>query len=483
MENSNPNNKWNKPIPLKADVVLNPIPYPKKLLPEVIHLAAEAASEYVQVDYLLAMHCILSVISHIAQSSVNAPSLLNSENGMPCSLFLIAEGGSGVRKSTCYNLIAKPLMDKEKKEIQRFKALIKVSKKNSKKSENLIDDFELEIKDPTCFFSDITIEKLLSMYIDGGLEFASLSTDEAAQFFEGFSMKSDSARSNLGAMTKIYDAGNCQKKRVGTNVGIASDGNAFDIRLTFNLLGQRVILQNALLSPILRDQGFLPRFILSIPESLEGSRLHTAEFREKLRNAHLDSRLNNFWNRCIELYEKSKSNSGFVVLQLSEEAEVIDRFFYNDCEIKQQSGGDYEEIKAFASRASEISRRVATNLAFFSMEEEISENTMKAACEIVRYSLNEWMRYPSINDHTLSDSEKLLNSFKRLFLKSQNEDATIDKFVVEKSIAQKNAPANLRKVAKFKPVLDVLIEHKYVKIIELNNRTYLEGNPHFFKKE
>ncbi|WP_313583522.1 DUF3987 domain-containing protein [Acinetobacter variabilis] len=212
MENSNPNNKWNKPIPLKADVFLNPIPYPKKLLPEVIHLAAEAASEYVQVPYLLAMHCILSVISHIAQSSVNAPSLLNNENGMPCSLFLIAEGGSGVRKSTCYNLIAKPLMDKEKKEIQKFKALIKVTKKKSKKSENLIDNFELEIKDPTCFFSDITIEKLLSMYIDGGLEFASLSTDEAAQFFEGFSMKSDSARSNLGSMTKIYDAGNCQKK-------------------------------------------------------------------------------------------------------------------------------------------------------------------------------------------------------------------------------------------------------------------------------
>lgn len=480
MENSNLNNKWNKPIPLKADVFLNPIPYPKKLLPEVINLAAEAASEYVQVPYLLAMHCILSVISHIAQSSVNAPSLLNNENGMPCSLFLIAEGGSGVRKSTCYNLIAKPLMDKEKKEIQRFKALIKLSRKKSKKSENLIDDFELEIKDPTCFFSDITIEKLLSMYIDGGLEFASLSTDEAAQFFEGFSMKSESARSNLGAMTKIYDAGNCQKKRVGTNGGIASDGNAFDIRLTFNLLGQRVILQNALLSPILRDQGFLPRFILSIPESLEGSRLHTAEFREKLRNAHLDSRLNNFWNRCIELYEKSKSNSGFVVLQLSKEAEVIDRFFYNDCEIKQQSGGDYEEIKAFASRASEISRRVATNLAFFSMEEEISENTMKAACEIVRYSLNEWMRYPYISDSTSSDSEKLLKYFKRHFLKLKNKDPKMDKFVIAKCVAQKSAPSNLRKLAAFDPVLDELIRHNYVRKFKMDERTYLTFNPNIF---
>ncbi len=399
---------------------------------------------------------------------------------MPCSLFLIAEGGSGVRKSTCYNLIAKPLMDKEKKEIQRFKALIKVSRKKSKKSENLIDDFELEIKDPTCFFSDITIEKLLSMYIDGGLEFASLSTDEAAQFFEGFSMKSDSARSNLGAMTKIYDAGNCQKKRVGTNGGIASDGNAFDIRLTFNLLGQRVILQNALLSPILRDQGFLPRFILSIPESLEGSRLHTAEFREKLRNAHLDSRLNNFWNRCMELYEKSKSNSGFVVLQLSKEAEVIDRFFYNDCEIKQQSGGDYEEIKAFASRASEISRRVATNLAFFSMEEEISENTMKAACEIVRYSLNEWMRYPYISDSTLSDSEKLLNYFKSHFLKLKNKDPKMDEFVIAKCLAQKSAPSNLRKLAAFDPVLDELIRHKYVRKFKMDKRTYLTFNPNIF---
>lgn len=274
-----------------------------------------------------------------------------------------------------------------------------------------------------------------------------------------------------------------KKKRVGTNGAIASDGNAFDIRLTFNLLGQRVILQNALLSPVLRDQGFLPRFILSIPESLEGTRIHTAEFREKLRTAHLDPRLNNFWNRCMELYEKSKLNSRFVVLQLSKDAEAIDRLFYNDCEANQLSSGDYEEIKAFASRASEISRRVATNLAFLNMEEVIGEDTMKAACEIVRYSLNEWMRYPSIADHTLSDSEKLLKSLKRSFIKSQNENPKIDKYVVEKAIAQKNAPFHLRKVANFKPVLDVLIEYQYIKIIELNNRTYLEGNPHFFKKE
>ncbi|SEM18933.1 DUF3987 domain-containing protein [Acinetobacter sp. DSM 11652] len=482
MENSNPNDKWNKPIPLKADVVLNPVPYPKKMLPEVIHLAAEAASEYVQVPYLLAMHCILSVISHIAQSCVDAPSLLDNEKGMPCSLFLIAEGGSGVRKSTCYNLIAKPLMEKEKVESQKFKALIKVTRKKSKKSENLLDDFELDIKDPTCFFSDITIEKLLSMYIEDGLDFASLSTDEASQFFEGFSMKSDSARSNLGAMTKIFDAGKCQKKRVGNNGINTSDGNAFDIRLTFNLLGQRIILQNALLNPVLRDQGFLPRFILSIPESLEGTRLHTVEFREKLRTAHLDPRLNNFWNRCMELSEKSKSNDGFVVLQLSKDAEDIDRDFYNECEMELLEGGAYEEIKSFANRAGEISRRVATNLAFFNNEDEISKAIMLAACEIVRYSLNEWLRYPYISDSTSSDSEKLIKYFKRHFLKLKNKDPKIDKFVIEKCVAQKSAPSNLRKLAAFDPALDELIRHKYARKFKMNERTYLTFNPYMFSE-
>ena len=480
MENTNLDNKWDKPIPFKADAILNPIPYPKKLLPEVINLAAEAAAEYVQVPYLLSMHCILSVISHIAQSCVNAPSLLDDESGMPCSLFLIAEGGSGVRKSTCYNLIAKPLMDKEKRDIQKFKSLINAKRKKSKKSDNILDDFELDIKDPTSFFSDITIEKLLVLYIDGGLEYASLSTDEAAQFFEGFSMKSDSAKSHLGTMTKVYDAGCCQKIRVGTNGTIDSDGNAFDIRLTFNLLGQRVILQNALLSSTLRDQGFLPRFILSIPESLEGSRLHSIEFREKLRTAHLDPRLNNFWNRCLELSENSRSDQNFMVLQLSKEADDIDRDFYNECETEQLKDGAYEEIKSFASRASEISRRVATNLAFFNNEKEISKDNMLAACEIVRYSLNEWLRYPYINSSTSSDSEILLKYFKRYFLKLSEKDPKMDKFIIEKCIAQKSAPSNLRKINTFDPALDELIRHNYVRKFKMNERTYLKFNPYMF---
>ncbi|TEU27179.1 DUF3987 domain-containing protein [Acinetobacter seifertii] len=462
---------WGEIINLKNDSNIIENPYPHHILPKVVKEACEAASEYVQVPFPLAVHCALGVISHISQGKINAPCNISNSNGMPASLFLVAEGGSGVRKTSCFKLIAKPILDAESKKISDFQRAVRNIKRKKKQNPDLyINDEEMLPTDPTSLFSDITIEKLLNLFIAGELNFASYSTDEASQFFDGFSMKSDSTRANLGALTKLFDSGSCQRNRVTTN----DNGTAFNVRLTFNLLGQRAVLQNALLNSTFREQGFLPRFLLVIPESLEGKRIQTTEFRERLKNIENDPRLINFWTRCKKLYDMETKEMLFKVMRLSFSAARVDLDFYNECELLQAKDNIYEYIRPFSSRASEISRRVAANLAFFNGDEEISGEIMKCSCELVRYSLKEWLRYPEIDNSREDDAIKLL---KNLIKKAKKMNTNI----MLKNFVQKSAPSHLRINSTFDPALQELIDHNYVVKSKLNNKTYITINPSLFK--
>jgi hypothetical protein len=73
------------------------------------------------------------------------------------------------------------------------------------------------------------------------------------------------------------------------------------VRLTFNLQGQHEVLSEALKDNVLREQGFLPRFILAVPENLAGTRLQDANFSQK--SANLDHRLIAYWDRCKTLLD------------------------------------------------------------------------------------------------------------------------------------------------------------------------------------
>ena len=266
--------------------------------------------------------------------------------------------------------------------------------------------------DPSSLFSDGTLEAVAGLYIDGVLKSASISSDEAAQFFGGHTMKSDTRTQALGSFTKLFDDGSIQRTRSKSNLN--GSGRAYDIRLTFNLQGQHEVLSDALKDDVLREQGFLPRFILSVPENLAGTRLHDAEFRQK--NAYLDHRLIAYWERCKTLLDPcpmplvdGQQQQDRRVIQLSSQADMIDLAFYNECEQQQLKGGKYEHIQPFASRASQLARRLATVFAFFQNEQEITAQTMQGACDIIRHSLGEWLRYAEIESKKESDAQRLLN--------------------------------------------------------------------------
>ncbi|ENU33340.1 DUF3987 domain-containing protein [Acinetobacter parvus] len=469
--------EWGDIIPLDNSTTSKAMPYPIQALPPLLQGAATAIAEYVQAPIAMTAQCIIGAISHIAQVHVNAPHQFKV-HGEPCSLFLLTEGQSGSRKSTSKNLADKAITEYERKaydqykdDVQQWKTLqagLPKADREAFLAENPPPN------DPSSLFSDGTLEAVAGLYIDGVLKSASISSDEAAQFFGGHTMKSDTRTQALGSFTKLFDDGSIQRTRSKSNLN--GSGRADDVRLTFNLQGQHEVLSDALRDDVLREQGFLPRFILSAPENLAGTRLHDAEFRQK--NANLDHRLIAYWERCKTLLDPcpmplvdGQQQQDRRVIQLSSQADMIDLAFYNECEEQQLKGGKYEHIQPFASRASQLARRLATVFAFFQDEQEITAQTMQGACDIIRHSLGEWLRYAEIESKKESDAQRLLN----WLVKKCVEECTNK---IQYSTMQTSCP---RPMSKNKQMLEMtaqqLEDTNHIRIDSVIKKRLVELNP------
>lgn len=371
---------WGDLIPLvQADATT--IPYPIHALPPLARGAMHAIAEHVQAPIGMTAQCVIGAMSHIAQAHVNAPDPF-SHKGEPCGLFLLTEGQSGSRKTTSKNLADRAIIECERKlyeqyrlELEQWKSIFTGLDKKEK-SEFLITN--PQPVDPITRFSDITLESLAGLYVDGVINNASISSDEAAQFFGGHTMKSDTRNQALGGYTKLFDDGTVERTRSKANLN--GSGRAYDVRLTFSLQGQREVLAEALKDPVLRGQGFLPRFILTIPENLAGTRLQDEMYQTS--GANLDPRLVAYWSRCTYLLDTcplpcmaEQLAEERYVIPMNKEAQCLDRDFYNEVERLQAKGQRYEYLQAFASRASQLARRVATVFAFFEGLTEIDRKT------------------------------------------------------------------------------------------------------------
>lgn len=472
--------EWKLPIPLSQ--VRNPTPthFPITSLPLLARQASEAIAERVQAPIAMAAMCVLGTLAHIAQAQVNAPKVNDIYGcGEPCSLFLITEGGSGSRKSSCKELSDLAIQEHEKQQFEIYRASQEEWKdrlmNTPKKDRDVFVSENPEPQSPKTLFNDITFESLAGLYIDGTVSNVSINTDEAAQFFGGHSMKSETANSILGGFTKLFDDGFVQRQRAKSNEN--GSGQAYDIRLTFNLQGQHEILSKELKDPIKREQGFLPRFIFAAPESLAGHRMQDEAFRVLSKGLMQDKRLTAFWDCCRDLIAKAEIPNVIqeieklapkrTVLSLCSAASDYDLVFYNECEQLQRDGLEYETIKPFASRAAQLARRVATVLAFFEQQTDISEQIMMAACDIVRYSLKEWLRYSDIEPQKASHAEKLLKWIARQKQKS-----------ISYSCAASRVPEPMRKNTQLlAQVLQELEDFNCIRIIKLGKSRYIEINP------
>lgn len=471
--------EWDELLPLsQSETILNP--YPIHALPPLAQEAVRAISEHVQSPIAMTAQCVIGAMSHIAQAKVNAPHPFNPQ-GEPCSLYLLTEGQSGSRKSTSRNLADQAIIKYERKQYEAYRQELEQWKSAQaglpKKDREAYCAENPPPNDPSTLYSDITLESIAGLYIDGVLSNASIASDEAGQFFGGHTMKGDTRNQALGGYAKLFDDGFVERTRSKSNLN--GSGRAYDVRLTFNLQGQHEVLADALKDPVLRGQGFLPRFILTIPENLAGTRLQNAIYRNK--NASTDHRLIAYWTRCEYLLDdcphvkaEHELHNGRYVLPMNDEARDIDQEFYNMFEVLQGKGKRYEYLQAFASRASQLARRLASVFAYFEGLQWIDAKTLKGACEVVKHSLNEWAIYADIEVKSESDAERL----SRYLINKCNADQTNQ---LAKTLALKGAPSKLRAVKEFNRCLDELVDHNFVRLTTINRTQYIELNPLLLK--
>ena len=471
-----PPNQWGELLPLvQAETSVNST-YPIHALPPLARDAVIAIAEHVQAPIGMTAQCVIGTMSHIAQAHVNAPHPFNPQ-GEPCSLYLLTEGQSGSRKSTSRNMADKAIIQHERKQYELYRRDLEQWKSGqaglNKKDKEAYGTENPPSHDPSTLYSDITLESIAGLYVDGILNNASIASDEAGQFFGGYTMKGDTRTQAIGGYAKLFDDGFVERTRSKSNLN--GSGRAYDVRLTFNLQGQHEVLSDALKDPVLRGQGFLPRFILTIPENLAGTRLQDAIYRSK--NANHDHRLIAYWTRCEYLLDDcprpqggQELHNGRYVIPMNDEAREIDASFYNMFEELQGKGKRYEYLQAFASRASQLARRLATVFAYFEGLQWIDAKTLTGACEVVKHSLNEWAMYADIEVKTESDAERLI---KWLIRKCVEQKVSS----ISKTLAMKGAPSHLRKAKEFDPCINELIEFNYVRLVTINKSTYIELNP------
>ncbi len=467
--------EWGALQPINEQVAAKANTYPIQALPQRARGAVEAIAHYVQVPHAMAAQCVLAALSHIAQGAVNAPHR-HFDSGTPCSLFVLTEGQSGSRKTEAQRIASKAITDIEKQHYDQYKQTLQ-QWQDEQAGMNKKDRAEFlacnpEPLDPSTVFNDATIEPIVTRYINQQLKNASWSTDEAAQFFNGHSMKGDTSGSALGAFTRLFDNGIAERTRSTTNAN--GSGKAYDCRLTFNLLGQHEILVSALSDPILRGQGFLPRFLFAAPENLAGHRLQSLEFLDQ--KSYKDQRIQAYWQRCNELLAaqdvpqvlvEGEPLAGRPVITMSQAAKKVWLDFYNQIEQQQGSGQRYEYIQAFASRSGEQAARVATVFAFFDCLTEIDAATMQNACDVVQYSLDEWVRYSEVKTKAKTDAEVLLE-----WLVSYCQTDNTDR-ILRTSIQQKCRPAWIRKKQILDPIIEYLVDTNHIQAVVIANKNYV----------
>lgn len=210
---------------------------------------------------------------------------------------------------------------------------------------------------------------------------AFLNSSEAGPLLRGRTM------SNQGFFSSLWDGEDLIIDRASQDSFVVVDP-----RLTISLMVQEKTFANFLDGPgrLAEDNGFLARFLLCYPDTLEGTRFNqfsTGSWR------HLEC----FHARLYEILITGLPKKGVrlprIVLQLSTEAHIALKNFSNRVEADLGLGRFLSDVKGSASKSAEnVVRLAALFHSYEGFEGQVSAQTLQRAVDIVSWHLLEFKR-------------------------------------------------------------------------------------------
>lgn len=448
-------------------------PYPVEAFGELAGVV-RAISHHTQTPLSMAGQSVLEALSTIGQMFVNAPFGYEHK---PASLFLLTQAQSGGGKTQVNKLAYKAIYQHDKEAYKEFIQLmdeytkVKEAPKSKERTEYLATTNKPT--NPTITLKDATIESILDRFIMMECHNQSWASDEAGEFFGGYSLKSDTSANALTSYTTLWSNGEAHRMRSSRARGSTYHTNAYHCRITLDLAGQAVIVEPALNDPLLSGQGLLARCLFSFEPSLIGQRNWLAE-----TNPYQDPILQSYWQRCSALLNRGmpyhqdgtpdRHNMPF-----GKGAKRTLQEYQQHIEYQQAKGGKFEHYTAFASRMAENASRIATLFAFFGGSQCVECEHLQGAFALVEYSINELLGYGELNNEP-SDIEKLLAW---LVKKCKERNVT----ALNWSFIYTSCPKPMLKNAKYiKEILEVLESGNYIQLEQQGKAKMIKLNPLLF---
>lgn len=458
---------WQTPTPLSKPTAKNP--YPIGAFDGQLRAVVEKIAYYAQVPLSMAGQSVLGALSTIGQMYVNAP--MGSEH-KPSSLFLLTEAPSGSGKTQVNKLAYKAVKDYEKALYKQFLDDMEEWQAGISQAGKAGKEYQAQNpkpKDTQKTLNEGTIEGILDRFIIDGMFNQSWVTDEAGQFFGGYSMKADTVGNALSSITSLYSGGEIGRLRSTRNPHASYKTKAFNCRLTLDLAGQRVVISQAMNNPLMIGQGLLARCLISAEPSLIGERDWASHERQQA-SPYDDKDLITYWERCKRLLDPPPSLEPITEdgtpnrynMPFDNGARQALADFQQVIEYEQRAGNRLYYYQSFANRMAENATRIATLMAFYDEQKRLSIDYLQRAFLLVEYSIKEVMRYQDIQE--TSDSEKLLNWLIR--------QASNGK--VSKSHANRNAPIRGKALT---ALLDDLQSDNYLRLQKQGKAIFIQLNP------
>lgn len=469
---------WPTPEPLSNDPS-KPTRYPIEAWNGLLQRVIKKIAYYQQVPDAMAGQCILGALAHMGQAHVDAPI---GYKHMPASLILITEGESGSGKTQAMDLSHHKIKEYEQKQYEEY-----ITRHEDHKAQ-LASLKGAELKDyqanepaphnPERLFKDATIEPVLDKFVNGEITDASWSTDDAAQFFNGHTMKGDTAGNALAAITDLYSGGEVNRTRSQKNAYANPRTKAYNVRMTLMLMAQRIILEPALTDDMMNQQGFLARALIACPDSLQGYRTWD-DIERRQQSPHLDPDLMSYWNRCSELLDPVDSNAPtdekgapkrYKMRWQDKQTEQVFYEHMQAIEDQQAKNMPLEYLKAYASRMAENASRIATLIAFFDKRKTITTDHIKRAFMLVSYSTAERLRY---QDATPTGEQTDIEKLSHWLI---DKGKAYNPAVLNKSFVTQHAPNALRG-KKLNFLLDDLESMGHIRLESEGRRRLVYVNP------
>ena len=463
--------------------------YPVDALPsELAHLVREIYSKVQAPEALISMS-VMAAVSLASQGLVDVR--LPTGQIRPVSLNFMNIAESGERKTAVDGIVSAPIYAhdearavKYKEDLARYMREMKVwqamdqvlqSKLKKAAHEDIsVDEVKQQLEEHEkdkpikprlrrLVRQDMS-ERALIDALEGDGESVAHMSDEGETVLKG------SAMATFGVRNRTWDGPKILTLDRGQDVHIV----ARNPRLTMSVMVQPAVLQEYLRrhGALARGSGFWARTLVGFPPSTQGFRF-VYWYNEQwiyLYGFH------DWITGCLQEYDR-RLDGGQIereVLEFSPDAVARWIGLVNETEMMLRPFGYLSEIKDFASKAAEITGRIAALMHFFTKQKgQISLDSLERAISIVAWHVDE---FKSLFGHQAgsaqiqSDAQTLEYYLKTHFYQGGS-------LTVPRNAVLRDGP--IRPVARFNEVLDYLVARRKVWIGAVGRRRFINSDVNF----